>query len=106
MSLTRYAIIGMLIMLALCFLVRFTHWAWPNTVYGYTFLNQFHAASCRHFTPRQMPRATLHGKLSVYLSVNAIQSHPKRSYSVCCSALISLALVSWRVLACSAFSPS
>ena len=34
MSLTRYAIILSLIMLALCFLVRFAHWAWPDTVYS------------------------------------------------------------------------
>jgi hypothetical protein len=34
MSLTRYAIITILIMLALCFLVRFAHWAWPDTAYS------------------------------------------------------------------------
>jgi hypothetical protein len=34
MSLTRYAIIAVLIMLALCFLVRLTHWAWPDTAYS------------------------------------------------------------------------
>jgi hypothetical protein len=33
MSLTRYAIILILLMLALYFLVRFTHWAWPDTAY-------------------------------------------------------------------------
>jgi hypothetical protein len=32
MSLTRHAIILSLIMLALFFLVRFAHWAWPDTV--------------------------------------------------------------------------
>ena len=34
MSLTRYAIILILIMSALYFLVRFTHWAWPDTAYS------------------------------------------------------------------------
>ena len=32
MSLTRYAIILSLIMLAICLLVRFAHWAGPDTV--------------------------------------------------------------------------
>jgi len=34
MSLTRYAVILILIMSALYFLVRFTHWAWPDTAYS------------------------------------------------------------------------
>ena len=34
MSLTRYSIIAILIMLALCSLVRFARWAWPDTVYS------------------------------------------------------------------------
>ena len=32
MSLTRYAIIGILTMLALYFLVRFVHWAWDTPI--------------------------------------------------------------------------
>ena len=33
-TLTRYAIIAILIMLALCCLVRFAHWVWPDPVYS------------------------------------------------------------------------